>query len=74
MHRCPGQDARSWKASDIYDLQCPACGAAVEFWKDEPRRACPGCAIEVRNSRIDVGCAKWCKFSDQCLGKEISKD
>lgn len=66
--RCPGQDQRYWKAEDIYDINCPDCGCSIEFFKDEPFRICPKCKTNVRNSKIDLGCAKWCKYASQCLG------
>jgi hypothetical protein len=71
ISRCPGQDARTWTPKDIFELTCPNCQTTMEFWKDEPTRACPKCKQEVRNPRIDLGCAKWCKMADQCLGKEV---
>lgn len=66
--RCPGQNQQNWKPGDIFEAPCPWCGQAIEFWKDEPVRVCSGCQKEVRNPRIDLGCAKWCKASGQCLG------
>ena len=69
MPRCPGQDMRYWKPEDIFDVKCPRCGCKIEFWKDEPMRICKSCGKEIRNPRIDLGCAKWCKFADECLGK-----
>ncbi len=68
MPRCPGQDMRYWTAKDIFDVSCPYCDNSIEFWKDEPFRLCRVCQKEVRNPRIDLGCAKWCKFGAQCLG------
>jgi len=68
MTRCPGQDQRYWTADDIFDVPCPHCSFVIEFWKDEPFRICRECQKEVRNPRIDLGCAKWCKFADECLG------
>lgn len=67
--RCPGQDQRYWKPEDIFDIQCPYCDHEIEFWKDEPMRFCPSCEKEIRNPKIDLGCAKWCKFADSCVGK-----
>ena len=69
MPRCPGQDMRYWTAKDIFDVSCPYCDNSIEFWKDEPFRLCRVCRKEVRNPRIDLGCAKWCRFGDQCLGR-----
>ena len=68
MPRCPGQDQRYWTADDIFDVCCPYCDQEIEFWKDEPFRLCRTCMKEVRNPRIDLGCAKWCKYAKQCLG------
>lgn len=71
--RCPGQDRRFWTPKDIFDISCPHCGWEVEFFKDDPVRVCPGCGRDVRNPRIDLGCAKWCKFAEECLGR-MSED
>ncbi len=38
------------------------------IWKDEPTRVCSGCNQEVPNPRMDVGCAKWCSWAEECLG------
>jgi len=66
--RCPGQDTRYWQPEDISESPCPACGYAVEFFKDEPRRRCPECGTTAPNPHFDAGCAKWCQFAEQCLG------
>jgi hypothetical protein len=66
--RCPGQDKRFWKPKDIFEVQCPYCAKVIEFWKDDPLRYCLGCGKEVRNPRIDLGCAKWCQYAEECLG------
>jgi hypothetical protein len=68
-HKCPGQDQRYWKPEDIFTAPCPACGAQVEFWKDEPICVCPGCKRETRNPRIDLGCAAHCKHGRECTGQ-----
>jgi endogenous inhibitor of DNA gyrase (YacG/DUF329 family) len=68
MIRCPGQDQRFWKPQDIFEVPCPGCGRAVEFFRDEPTLKCPGCGGVVVNSRLDLGCAQWCKQAEQCLG------
>jgi hypothetical protein len=72
--RCPGQDTRFWKPEDIFTLNCPHCGNEIEFFKDEPFLGCRKCGKEVKNPRIDLGCAKWCKFADQCLGRTPGND
>ncbi len=68
MPRCPGQDQRFWKPQDIFEVSCPGCGRAVEFFRDEPTLKCPGCGRVVVNSRLDLGCAQWCVHAEQCLG------
>jgi hypothetical protein len=59
---------RFWKPGDIFTVNCPRCGGEIEFFKDEPVRPCPSCKAETRNPKIDLGCAKWCKFAKECLG------
>jgi hypothetical protein len=68
MVRCPGQDPRFWKLGDIFDVSCPHCGTAVEFWKDEPSVRCPQCRKVIVNPKLDLGCAQWCRHAEQCLG------
>jgi hypothetical protein len=67
MLRCPGQDERFWKPGDIFEVQCPGCGNAAEFFKDEPKLKCRKCGRIILNPKIDLGCAEWCKYADQCL-------
>jgi hypothetical protein len=68
MVRCPGQDQRFWKPEDIFEVKCPACGGSVEFFKDEPKLKCRKCGELVDNPKIDLGCAEWCHYAEQCLG------
>ena len=65
--KCPGQDTRYWKPSDIFEAPCPACGKTVEFFKDDAVRRCKGCGARVTNPNLDFGCATYCKFAAQCL-------
>jgi hypothetical protein len=58
---------RYWKPEDIFTVACPHCQAEIEFWKDEPVRLCAACRKEVRNPKIDQGCAEWCKHAPECL-------
>ena len=53
---------------DIFEVQCPYCNKKIEFWKDDPFRSCPVCGERVSNPRIDLSCAKWCKYAEECLG------
>jgi HD superfamily phosphodiesterase len=71
MVRCPGQDQRYWKPEDIFEVECSNCGAAVEFFKDEPQLKCRHCGHTVINPKIDLGCAEWCQYAEQCLGVTV---
>ena len=71
--RCPGQDMRFWKPEDIFTVPCPHCRAEIEFWKDEPVRLCAACRKEVRNPKVDQGCAEWCKHGPECLEPAAEK-
>jgi HD superfamily phosphodiesterase len=74
MVRCPGQDQRFWKPEDIFEVQCPGCGGTVEFFKDEPKLKCRKCKQMVVNPKIDLGCAEWCQYAEQCLGVNVAKN
>jgi len=69
MVKCPGQDQRYWKPEDISEVTCPECDSSIEFWKDEPRRKCFKCSKIVWNPRIEMGCAEWCQYAEQCVGE-----
>lgn len=71
--KCPGQDTRYWKPGDIYESTCPKCGQPVEFFKDEIRRKCRKCGHLFLNPKLDLGCAKWCQYAEQCVGA-LGKD
>lgn len=66
--KCPGQDTKYWKQDAIYEVPCPECGAAVEFFKDDTARKCESCGFRFPNPRMDFGCAAYCKYADQCIG------
>jgi len=72
MDRCPGQDLRFWKPTDIAEHPCPSCGRPIEFWKDDVRRSCPACGTVVPNPGLDMGCAAWCQYADRCLGDAVA--
>ena len=74
MVRCPGQDQRFWKSEDIFEVKCPGCGGKVEFFKDEPKLKCRNCGQMVVNPKIDLGCAQWCQYAEQCLGVMEKRD
>jgi len=68
MVKCPGQDQRFWHPDDIFEVKCPNCSNNIEFWKDEPKRKCPDCSHLTWNPKIDIGCAQWCQYAQQCFG------
>ena len=74
MFRCPGQDQRYWKPEDIFEVQCSGCGKTIEFFKDEPKLKCRKCGQTVVNPKIDLGCAEWCKYAEQCVGVDTVKN
>ncbi len=66
--KCPGQDLRHWRPGDIFDVSCSQCGKKIEFFKDDVRRRCKSCGVQVTNPKIDFGCAEWCDYAEQCVG------
>ena len=74
MVRCPGQDQRFWKPEDIFDVNCPGCDKPVEFFKDEPKLKCRNCGQVVVNPKIDMGCAQWCQYAEQCLAASVKNE
>jgi HD superfamily phosphodiesterase len=66
--KCPGQDSRYWKPGSIFEINCPQCGQAIEFFKDDTTRRCNKCGHRLLNPRMDFGCASYCQYADQCLG------
>ena len=66
--KCPGQDSRYWKTDAIYEVNCPRCGRAVEFFKDDTTRKCNTCGHRFINPKMDFGCAAYCRFAEQCIG------
>ncbi len=74
MVRCPGQDQRFWKPGDIFEVKCPGCGGPIEFFKDEPKLKCRKCGQMVVNPKIDLGCAEWCQYAEQCVGVSVKNE
>ena len=66
--KCPGQDTQYWKPGAVYEVDCPACGRKVEFFKDDPARRCTHCGHRFVNPKLDFGCAAYCQFAEQCIG------
>jgi len=68
ISKCPGQDTQFWGPDAIYSVECPECGNSVEFFKDDIRRRCKECGHTFLNPKLNLGCARWCQFADQCVG------
>lgn len=66
MLRCPGQDWHRYRPEDVFEVACPSCGEAVEFWRDDARRRCPGCGRGLPNPRFEARCAAWCRHAKEC--------
>ncbi len=71
--KCPGQDTRFWKPDDIFTVECPKCGAEIEFFKDDTRRRCAWCGHLFYNPKIELGCAEWCQFADKCVPELVQE-
>ncbi len=74
MIRCPGQDQRFWKPEDIFEVKCTGCNQSIEFFKDEPKLKCRKCGQLVINPKINLGCAEWCQYAEQCMGVDVIQD
>lgn len=68
LAKCPGQDRRFWKPEDVFEADCPRCGASIEFFKGDVAVRCHVCKRKMINPRFDPGCAAWCGYAEQCLG------
>ncbi len=66
--KCPGQDTKYWKDDAIFEVNCPKCGTAIEFYKDDTTRKCGQCDHRLVNPKMDFGCASYCQFAEQCMG------
>ncbi|MBI5445355.1 MAG: hypothetical protein HY900_29600 [Deltaproteobacteria bacterium] len=73
MGKCPGQDTQQWGFDAIFDVECPKCHTALEFFRDEVKHRCKRCGEVVFNDRMDLGCAKWCPSAASCVGVENVK-
>ena len=71
--KCPGQDTRHWKPDDIFSVECPKCGADIEFFKDDTRRRCAWCGHLFYNPKIELGCAEWCQYADKCVPELVKE-
>jgi len=55
-------------------LKCANCGQPMEFFKDEPKLRCIRCKHVIVNPKIDLGCAEWCQYAEQCVGVSSVKN
>lgn len=69
--KCPGQSTLFWRPDDIYDVSCPSCGRAVEFFKTDVKRVCPHCGQKILNPKMNFACAEWCDMAEECLGPAV---
>ena len=65
--KCPGK--QSLKYLDSVLVPCPACGRLVEFFTDEPKRACRCGRVLLREALPQ--CAEWFLAAAQCLGQAV---
>ncbi len=50
--KCPRQDPLAGGRDVPSDVDCPSCGAAIEFFPSGTIRKCPGCGERVQNPRL----------------------
>ena len=63
---CPG--ARLLRHPTPESFPCPNCGAEVEIWTDEFKRACPKCRKMVLRPG-GMSCLDWCRQAKECIGE-----
>lgn len=63
---CPG--AASLRTPELAVKRCPACGADVELFSNEPCAECLVCAFTVY--RDTASCIAWCRYAEECVGTE----
>jgi len=39
---------------DVFEMDCPKCGATIEFWKGDATAKCPECGAKVENPRAET--------------------
>jgi len=53
---CGNSNTQKWGPNSIYNIDCPKCGNAVEFFKDEKKRTCVKCDTKIINPHINADC------------------
>ncbi|MDL2237658.1 hypothetical protein LJC56_07510 [Christensenellaceae bacterium OttesenSCG-928-K19] len=65
---CPG--AANIKGTPTLEVKvCPECGAEIELFSTDVKRACPGCGFLAYNTTMS--CIKWCQYARDCVGDEL---
>lgn len=52
--KCPRQDPQNLNPGDIFETDCPICGATVEFWEGDSIAKCPKCKAEIKNPHTEA--------------------
>lgn len=64
---CPGSENIRNPSPDY--IPCRKCGEEVEIWSDEVQAKCSNCGT-VNYKEKPPACIDWCKFAEQCIGKD----
>ncbi len=51
--KCPRSDPQNLSTGDIFEVNCPKCNAAIEFWKGDAMAKCVKCQTKVDNPHAD---------------------
>lgn len=51
--KCPRQEPQNLRPDDIFEIECPECGATVEFWKGDTTTKCPECETKIKNPHAE---------------------
>ena len=54
MNSCPKQEENFLKPDGIFEIDCSACGEAVEFFADDENKKCHRCGVVLANPRQQV--------------------
>lgn len=55
VHRCPSTEAHSGGPGEVFEVECPVCRAAIEFFEKDGKRQCPSCKKWCMNPRLSEG-------------------
>jgi len=65
--QCPGQDSRFWGLNAILRWPAPV-RQGVEFLRMSPPVRAKDAGLD-RQPQMDFGCASYCQFRQQCVGR-----